>query len=128
MQDLLEGHVFYPFPVPTKRMVNGVPVSDSDEEHNDTEESKVDGLANQSAAVEEHKKIALVVDTNVLLKQTQLRELLKVQDQATFEDQFEVITLDTVIREIKDEQSRRYVQSGLPYTLDVKTAQTFIER
>ena len=44
-----------------------------------------------------------MVDTNVLLKQTQLRELLKVQDQATFEDQFEVITLDTVIREIKDE-------------------------
>ena len=43
MQDLLEGHVFYPFPVPTKRMVNGVPVSDSDEDHSDTEESKVDG-------------------------------------------------------------------------------------
>ena len=78
MQELLQGHVFYPFPVPAKRMVNGVPVSDSDEDHSDAEESKVDGQVGQGAATEEHKKIALVVDTNVLLKQTQLRELLKV--------------------------------------------------
>lgn len=46
----------------------------------------------------------------------------------TFEEQFEVITLDTVVKEIKDEQSRAYVDTGLPYTLDVKTAKTFIEK
>ena len=26
----LEGHVFYPWPKPEKRMINGVPVEDSD--------------------------------------------------------------------------------------------------
>ena len=60
----LEGLVHYPFPMPTKRMVNGVAVSDSE---SDNEESKVKG-ENTLPAVEEHKKITLVVDTNVLLK------------------------------------------------------------
>ncbi len=125
MKQLLEGKVFYPFPMPTKRMVNGQPVSDSD---SDGEESKTDtkaqGVLEQ---LDEHKKIALVVDTNVLLKQTQLRELLKVKDLATFEDLFEVVTLDTVIGEIKDEKSRAYVDNRLPYTLDVKTAKTYLD-
>jgi len=51
-----------------------------------------------------------------------------VRDLATFEEQFEVVTLDTVISEIKDEKSRAYVNSGLPFTLDVKKASTFVER
>jgi len=95
----LEGLVYYPFPVPSRRMINGVPVSDSD---SDGEESKA-AKPGQVLSEEPQKKIALVIDTNVLLKQTQLRELLKVKDLATFEELFEVVTLDTVIGEIKDE-------------------------
>lgn len=39
-----------------------------------------------------------------------------------------MVTLDSVVAEIKDEQSRQYIKSGLPYKLDVKSASTFIER
>ena len=52
----------------------------------------------------EASKIALVVDTNVLLKQSNLRELLKVPDQNEFDEKFEVYSLDEVIREVRDEQ------------------------
>ena len=62
MQAFLEGHVFYPFPVPAKRTINGVEVPDSDEE---TEESKA---KDNKKMADEDQKIALVVDTNVLLK------------------------------------------------------------
>ena len=58
-------------------------------------------------------KIALVIDTNVLVKQTRLRELLKVPDQKTFEQLFDVITLEEVIAEVKDEQARKYIENGL---------------
>lgn len=127
MVECLKGLVTYPFQMPAKRMVNGVEVEDSD---SDGEiERKMNRDKNDAAEKsQEKKKIALIVDTNVLLKQTQLRELLKVPDMQTFEELFEVITLDTVVKEIKDEQSRAYVDSGLPYTLDVKTAKTFIEK
>lgn len=62
------------------------------------------------------------------MRQTNLRELLKFKDQESFDRTFEVVTLDTVISEIKDEKSRQYVEHGLPFTLDVKTASTFIEK
>ena len=52
---------------------------------------------------EPKKKIALVIDTNVLLKQTELRQTLRIADQETFDELFEVVTLDSVIKEIKDE-------------------------
>ena len=79
----LEGLVYYPFPMPEKRMVNGKPVEESE---SDGEETKTDAQANQVLSQPpEEKKIALVIDTNVLLKQTQIRELLKVPDLATFE-------------------------------------------
>lgn len=122
----LEGLVYYPFPMPERRMVNGKPVEDSE---SDGEESKTDAQANQVLnQPPEEKKIALIIDTNVLLKQTQIRELLKVPDLATFESQFEVVTLDTVISEIRDEQSRDYIKNGLPFTLDVKNTKNCLER
>ena len=49
-------------------------------------------------------------------------------DLATFESQFEVVTLDSVISEIRDEQSRDYIKNGLPFTLDVKNTKNFLER
>ena len=95
--------MYYPFAMPTKRMVNGVPVSDSE---SDGEEKSKAAKSKNLQQPEERQKIALVVDTNVILKRTQIRELLKVSDLATFEELFEVITLDTVVEEIKDESSR----------------------
>ena len=59
--------------------------------------------------MEKEQKVALVIDTNVLLKRTQLREMLKVPDLNTFNEKFEVVTLDSVISELKDEQSRAYL-------------------
>ena len=122
----LEGLVSYPWPKPAKRMVNGVPISDSesDEENKGSKASKKGRVLGPN----EKQKIALVIDTNVLLKKTQLRELLKVPDLATFEELFEVVTLDSVIQEIRDAPSREYINNGLPYALDVKKAATFISK
>lgn len=39
-----------------------------------------------------------------------------------------MITLDSVIEEIRDEQSREYVKTGLPFPLQVKDTATFIEK
>ena len=50
------------------------------------------------------------------------------RDQAAFEEKFEVVTLDSVMREIKDEASRRYVNTGLSYALDIKDSETFLDR
>lgn len=63
------------------------------------------------------KKIALVVDTNVLLKQLNLRDLLKMATDAEFDQNFEVITLQEVIKEVKDENARNYIEHGLPFEL-----------
>ena len=66
--------------------------------------------------LETNCKVALIVDTNVLLKQMHIREMLRV-DQQTFDSQFEVITLDRVISEVKDEKSREYILNKLPYQI-----------
>jgi hypothetical protein len=55
-----------------------------------------------------------------------LRDLLRI-DQKTFEDNYEVITLDRVISEVKDERSRDYLLNKLPYELDVKTAESYLD-
>jgi len=39
-----------------------------------------------------------------------------------------VITLDRVISEVKDEKSRDYLLNKLPYEIDVKNAETFLDR
>jgi hypothetical protein len=70
-------------------------------------------------------KTALVVDTNILLKQVLLRDLLKI-DQETFETKYEVFTLDAVLAEVKDEKSREYIQHKLPYQLTTKSAATYL--
>ena len=66
-----------------------------------------------------------MVDTNILLKQVHLRDLLKV-DQETFDSQYEVFTLDAVLAEVKDEKSREYIQHKLPYQLTTKSAATYL--
>ena len=54
--------------------------------------------------------------------------MLKISDQAQFDELFEVCTLDTGVGEIRDEQSRQYVEHGLPYNLAVKDAATWLDR
>ena len=73
----LAGLVTYPWAIPAHRMINGVAVSDSD---SDDEESKAKSKQVLPPAVPEKKKIALVIDTNVLLKQMELRHTLKIKD------------------------------------------------
>ena len=82
----------------------------------------------KSMAYEEEKKIALVIDTNVLLKQTNLQDMLKISDQSEFDEKFDVYSLDEVIREVRDENTRNYISNGLPYPLRLKAADTFIEK
>jgi len=122
MKNILEGLVSYPWAKPAKRMINGVEVPDSDEEE------EVKAKTAPRVVADENQKIALVVDTNVLLKQTQLKEMLRVSDQNTFDEMFEVVTLDSVMREIKDDASRRYVNTGLTYSLDIKDSATFLDK
>lgn len=81
----------------------------------------------EAPAYDPQAKTVLIVDTNVLLKQMHIRELLRI-DQATFDSQFEVITLDRVISEVKDEKSREYILNRLPYELDVKSFDTFVDK
>jgi len=37
------------------------------------------------------------------------------------------VTLDRVISEVKDEKSREYLLNKLPYEIDVKNAETFLD-
>ena len=72
----LEGMVSYPWPKPAKRMINGAAIEDSD---SDGEGTLAKAMGAKAKPVEQ-KKIALIVDTNVLLRQTNLRELMKMKD------------------------------------------------
>lgn len=88
-------------------------------------------LATQESIQEEKRssqeKVSLVVDTNILLKQTHLHDLLRV-DASTFDEKFTVVTLDSVISEVRDPASREYINTRLPYPLDIKEHQTFLSK
>jgi aspartyl/asparaginyl-tRNA synthetase len=77
---------------------------------------------------EQNHKIALVIDTNVLVKQTKLMDMLKVPDRKTFEQLFDVITLNEVIAEVKDEAARNYIENGLDFQMQLKSAATYVEK
>lgn len=91
---------------------------------------KVEAPVSQPSEVpqpEIKSKTYLVVDTNVLLKQQHLRDLFHVDSQK-FDEQFEVVTLDSVIAEVRDPKSREYIEHKLPYALSVKQRETFLEK
>jgi rRNA-processing protein FCF1 len=48
-------------------------------------------------------KISVIVDTNFLLNQVNLRELLPKQGEQTFEETYDIMTLAEVLKEVKDE-------------------------
>lgn len=64
----------------------------------------------------------------MLVKQTRLRELLKVPDQALFEQLFDVFTLEEVIKEVKDEQARKYIETGLEFQLQIKSGTSYVQK
>lgn len=62
----------------------------------------------------------MVIDANVLIKQLSLRDILGgslTEDE--FSERFEVHTLRDVIKEIKDENARTYMETRLPYELTI---------
>ena len=50
------------------------------------------------------QKIAIVIDSNVLIKQIRLRDMMGTADDQDFNEKYEVHTIEDVIREIRDEQ------------------------
>ena len=45
-----------------------------------------------------------------------------------FNENFEVISLNEVIKEVRDQQARDYIDNGLPYDLKLKSAESYIEK
>ena len=64
------------------------------------------------------QKIAIVIDANVLIKQIRLQDVLGASDSDEFGEKYEVHTIKEVIREIRDDNARTFMQ-GLPYELVV---------
>ena len=54
--------------------------------------------------------------------------MLKVPNQKAFEELFDVITLNEVIAEVKDEAARKYIETGLDFELQTKNAATYVEK
>ena len=69
-----------------------------------------------------------MIDTNVLLKQLNLRSLLKIETDAEFNELFDVISLSEVIKEVRDQQAREYIEHGLPFELQLKSAENYVEK
>ena len=116
-------------------MINGVAITEEqaakidkerEEQEKLEEQLKYKQYKNQEFPVQKHQKIALVIDTNVLLKQLNLRSLLKIETDDEFNENFEVISLNEVIKEVRDQQARDYIENGLPYDLQLKSADTYI--
>jgi rRNA maturation endonuclease Nob1 len=58
----------------------------------------------------------VVIDANVLIKQIRLMEVMGVSDSQEFDAAYEVHTIKEVIKEIKDDNARTFMQN-LPYEL-----------
>ena len=54
--------------------------------------------------------------------------MLKIETEQEFNDNFEVFTLNEVIKEVKDAKAREYIETGLPFDLQYKSADTYIEK
>ena len=83
-------------------------------------EPEVIDTSSSKLVEEKPKRIALVIDANVLIKQLSLRDILGgslTEDE--FSERFEVHTLRDVIKEIKDENARTYLETRLPYELTI---------
>jgi rRNA-processing protein FCF1 len=52
--------------------------------------------------------VSVIVDTNFLLKQVNIRNLLPREKGVTFEEKYDIMTLTEVIKEVKDESVSTY--------------------
>ena len=62
-----------------------------------------------------------MIDTNVIIKQLRLRDLLGASDDQDFAARYEVHTVPEVLKEIKDEAARAFMAT-LPFELRVREA------
>ena len=62
------------------------------------------------------QKIAIVIDANVIIKQIRLQEVMGASDSQEFDAAYEVHTIKEVLKEIKDDNARTFMQN-LPYEL-----------
>ena len=67
----------------------------------------------------------IVIDANVLIKQINLRNILPYQD--SFEKSYKIFTTNEVIAEIKDAQTKQYLQN-LPFELKVQDQASYVSK
>jgi rRNA maturation endonuclease Nob1 len=82
------------------------------------EETPIDTSSTARIIEDKPKRIALVIDANVIIKQLSLRDILGgglTEDE--FSERYEVHTIRDVIKEIKDQNARTYLENHLPYPL-----------
>ena len=63
-----------------------------------------------------------MIDANVLIKQLRLRDLMGASDDQDFSSRYTVVTVPEVLKEIKDESARAYLES-LPFELEVRESE-----
>jgi len=68
------------------------------------------------------QQTAIVIDANVLIKQLRLRDLMGASDDQDFASRYRVLTVPEVLKEIKDESARAYLES-LPFELEVRESE-----
>jgi len=71
--------------------------------------------------VEERKRIAVIVDANAIIKQIPLRQVINpaIATEDEFNRMYEILTLQEVVKEIKDERARSFLANP-PYQMAVK--------
>ena len=67
------------------------------------------------------KKVSIVIDANVIIKQLRLRDLMGASDDQDFQARYEVHTVPEVLKEIKDEAARAFMET-LPFELSIREA------
>ena len=73
--------------------------------------------------METQNKTHLIVDTNLFLRQINIPEMLGFKDLQSFQDQYEVHTLEEVISEIRDASARQFISNSINYKLTVHSSQ-----
>ena len=106
------------------RMIVTTALANTTSTANDTDPSSLDSqiekerqeLEALSLQQRGDQKIAVVIDANVLIKQIRLQEVMGASDSQEFDAAYEVHTIKEVIKEIKDDNARTFMQN-LPYEL-----------
>jgi rRNA-processing protein FCF1 len=72
-------------------------------------------------------KISIIVDANAFIKQIPLPSIIAPKlSLEEFNERYELVTLTEVVRELKDAQTRQYVEN-IPYDLKIVQGSTLID-